>query len=240
MIVHTLRAAVNRTALLVSAILAAIGAALPTRSFAADPTTQPVAANLLPNPGFEDWRPAPAKPTNPSAVYPTYGPDGAPVSWNCSAEITPGVNDPNIKGSASVNRDQSIAHSGKSSMLLANASPTDIASAQCQTAVEPSTRYRLKCWVKGDGITSPRGDGILIWTRYGAKADFWQKNTWSANAPTPHNGTFDWKPYEFTVDTDAKAQVMHVTVQLRNAAGKAWFDDIELTKVGPVVAVESY
>ncbi|HEY3331143.1 MAG TPA: hypothetical protein VGK19_14035 [Capsulimonadaceae bacterium] len=196
--------------------------------------------NLVNNPGFEEWAPAPAPPKDPKQAFPSFSADVAPARWNCVAEITPGVNEPSIKSSASVAKDETVKHSGKSSIRFINGATTDIIGCVTDFAVEPNTHYKVRMWVKGEGIVSNRNEGVMLWTRYGAKADFWSNNKWTVQLPPVHAGTFDWQAFEYFVDTNDNAELMHVTIQLRNASGKAWFDDIELVKAGAVSKTESY
>lgn len=206
----------------------------------ADGQNEATSQNLVADGGFEDWGPAPKASGDSKQPFPTYGADGVPVNWTCSAEITPGVSDPSIKSQTGVYRDQLLKHLGTSSLRLEAGAVTDIIGAYTQFNCEGNSRYKVKCWVRGENIVSLRNEGILVWTRYGSIKDFWQHNVWSAQSPNPHNGTFGWQPYEFTVVSNPTAQTMIITLQLRNASGKAWFDDVEVTKIGTVAAVESY
>jgi hypothetical protein len=199
-----------------------------------------LSVNLVSNGNFDIWAPAPSPPADPKAVFPTFGPDGAPADWHCSAEITPGIDDPDIKPGAGIFRDQTVKCAGQSSLRFENGATTDIASAFAQFDIEPNTRYKVSCWVKGENIVSSRNDGTIVWVQYGPKANIWAGGRVAAHVTDTHVGTFDWHHVEYAADTDDEAQTMHVTVQLRNASGKAWFDDIQVIKIGPIVHVDSY
>jgi hypothetical protein len=64
--------------------------------------------------------------------------------------------------------------------------------------------------------------------------------TFKPYKPTAHDGTFDWTKAQMTVDTNDTAGTMALTLQLRRASGKVWFDDVEVKKLGPVTAVKSF
>jgi len=206
----------------------AIMASTPVR---ADSPARP--ANLATNGGFENW----ATPSTVSAPWPKLGSEGAPVDWTPEME-TPLAKEDYGKITAGLYKDTAIKHTGDASVRLEGTNPAESVNAVRFVPVEPNTRYRVKLWVKGDSI---EGTGIMVWAVFGpAGGDFWAHQDFHPKAPDVHTGTFDWEPVEYTVETNATAGTIRLVCQLRLATGKAWFDDFEFTKLGPVTAVQNF
>ena len=175
-------------------------------------------ANLAANPGFEDW--------------PT--PD-APKGW----EVSDTPLDPKGPKQGVVSRDPS-AHGGTAAVRIANGLATDVTQVSQMIPVEPNAIYHVRGWYKGADIQSTDGNGVLIWTSPGPAQDFWGHARYTAQGPPTRTGTFDWQPFDFTIDTGPDHTQLNLVLQLRRASGTVWFDDVEVVKTGAVTPVESY
>jgi hypothetical protein len=195
--------------------------------------------NLIRNGGFEAWGPAPAPPRDAGIPFPKFGADGSPVDWNGAAEITPGVHSSDVHSDTAIYCDAVVKHAGRCSVRVENRNITDIVGLYTRIPVEPNTVYRVRCWERGANIVTVF-DGVLFWARYGPTSGWDQHNTVVASRPPNHAGTFDWSLHEFNVETGSDAQIMDITLQLRNASGTAWFDDAEVTKLRSIVRVPTY
>jgi len=105
--------------------------------------------------------------------------------------------------------------------------------------IHPNRRYALRWWVRGRDI-DPAGTGpILMMDIYSAKGGKTYRTFVSEETPLP-KGTFDWQRRELVFITDAYARSISFTLQLRWTTGTAWYDDVELVDLGPVVNVDTY
>jgi len=200
------------------------------------------AANLLANGGFEEWQPAATggDPRNTPQL-----PDGLPANWSVLQEAYERADDPQFGVQGTVARDTTVKHSGAGALRLVNGLRTDITEvSQGPFAVQPNSVYRVRCWVRGEGIAanSQDGCGVIVWgnTGPGAPGSSWARQTPLAKTPTTRTGTFDWQQFEFQVDTAPDTGWLRVALQLRRAGGTAWYDDVEVTRLGSVHPVESY
>lgn len=188
-------------------------------------------------------------------------PNGAMEMWGANYEApksgAPGVTVPNgymlddaefgteagpgEASGATIAQDGLIKHGGEYSVRIENAEPFDITNvAFKQVPVEPNTRYKVKVWVRGEDIDKGKEVGPCVWVHFGPADNFWA----SPNAkrimhrvPTD-DPTFDWMPVEFEVDTLPDTAFMRASVQMRKAVGKVWFDDLEVTPMGPAQATQ--
>jgi len=199
------------------------------------PTPHP---NLLSNGGFDSWVAAPA--CGSAREFPRFGPEGIPAGWNWGAEVCPDVTSPDIHFGGGIFRDSSFKHDGDCSARFENPNVWDIVALWREIPVESNTVYHISCWCRGENIVSTRGDGVLFWARWGPRKEFWRTNTVIASAPETHSGTFDWQSHDFTVETGDDTQIMDVTIQLRNASGTAWFDDMQVVKMRTVDHVPTF
>jgi len=195
------------------------------------------AANLLPNPGFEDWQ----KPdtVDPKST-PQLGAEGAPSHWSPNQSTM--ESDLGIKVTGKVAEDTVVKHDGKAAARLEADSVTDIVELSQIIQVEPNSTYTVRGWVKGENIVpgTKHGGGALVWSTPGPVKDYWSNMDAHFQAPAVSTGTFDWQRFEFTVDTKADAGQMLVVFQLRNASGKLWYDDVEVVKKGSVRTIRSF
>lgn len=126
--------------------------------------------------------------------------------------------------------DAGVAHSGGRSLRLGFVGrATTILDNEVShlVPVRPGARYRLECFVKADGFSSPAGPQIVVAS---AGAQNWS----AASAPLP-NGTYDWQP--LAVDFVAPPTVAAITLSIKRkpkysyddpTQGTLWFDDFTL------------
>lgn len=198
-------------------------------------------ANLVGNAGLEQWAPArqealPGKPLVP---------DGLPAGWSGLQEAYERGDSADFPIQGSIHRDTAVRHAGEAAVRFENGLATDISEvSQGPFAVQPNSVYRVTCWVRGEGIVpNPRdGCGIIVWanTGPGAPGSSWDRQTPLARSPRVRSGTFDWQRFEFDVETGPDAGWMRLVLQLRRAAGKAWYDDVSVARVAAIHRVESY
>jgi hypothetical protein len=146
--------------------------------------------------------------------------------------------------------DEQIRHGGKRSVRIENRDMRDITLVRYSTErfaarpddphnIHPNRRYALRWWVRGRDI-DPAGTGpILMMDIYSAKGGKTYRTFVSEETPLP-KGTFDWQRRELVFITDAYARSISFTLQLRWTTGTAWYDDVELVDLGPVVNVDTY
>jgi len=119
----------------------------------------------------------------------------------------------------------SVARTGKNALVLKSDAGADT-SWHADVRVEPRSKYRLSAWIKTDGVKTSRGGMGALLNVHGT--DFRTR---------PVTGTSDWTKVEITFDTGSSA-----TVSINclfggwgHATGTAYYDDIELTKLGAAV-----
>jgi len=194
--------------------------------------------NLADNGGFEKWIPAPkqvlAIPWCPQL------PDGLPDGWPLPSVIG------HPDGTGVIACDSSVHHGGEHSVRISNGNPANIVDITQCVGVDPDARYLVKLWVKADHV-GPSG-GAMIHIVGSSDNNKTDGNIWGGGiagmdiykTPTPNNGTFDWAEITFPVDALPRTRELKITLQLRNATGTLWYDDLEVTKVERIVHVESY
>ena len=192
-------------------------------------------ANVLQNPGFEDWSVAsglgdPPALTNAGLV---------PTNWVASPEDQAPKDNPGTF-TGGIYKDASVKHGGNASLRLESGRSVDIIGVTQEASVDPNSKYEIDAWYKGDGIAANGDTGVFVWAVYGPVADYWSHMTFNSNKPPVHDGTFDWTPFQMTFDTNDTAGKVRLTLQLRLASGKVWFDDVVLKKLGTVTPVKSY
>ena len=182
---------------------------------------------------FEDWG---AEHVQVSGQEVKLGSDGAPLSWQVSG--SPGG------GSVSVMKDALVKHSGLASARVEVAETLDGAALAQHFSVEPSTSYLVRVWVRGEDIvpaTGKPGAGIFLWANSGPAGDaVWGNQKSMHKQPAKFSGTFDWQLVEFPVETSPEAARLKIVLQLRDASGTAWFDDVEVVKSDTLTPVKSY
>lgn len=114
---------------------------------------------------------------------------------------------------------ETIAHSGSRSVSVASSRGAD-AAWTIDAEVQPFSRYTLSAWIKTENATTNGGEGALI--------NLHEMEGVKTKALT---GTNDWTRVETTFDTGRRESVQ-INCLLGGwglAAGKAWYDDIQLT-----------
>lgn len=134
-------------------------------------------------------------------------PDGAGFSgWGLSISRE-------AKVSVSVSRE--VRHGGRRSVCFHNESALSahVYGRFSQTvAVQPSTAYRLSCWVKGKDARS--GNHWTDWKSY------------TLNLPY---GDFDWQQVETRFTTGGNQTSLDLGLNVVNVAEALWIDDVQLT-----------
>ena len=132
---------------------------------------------------------------------------------------------------ARIDRDSSVAHSGRFSMRASNMKDGLVQTRMGLTQPLPGRplagkRVRLTAWMKADSLRSTAYVKVYAHSANGM--------TQSPGAELL-SGTFDWTPLsiEFDVPKDA-VQVWPWAVFNAPCDGTIWFDDVELAVLGPV------
>ncbi len=182
---------------------------------AADPV------NLLDNGGLENWKTLTTPPRMillKDNLAPDMGTQGGLEGER--------PNEPMATGE----RDETVKRSGKYSLKITNPSFDNITKVlQYNIPVEGNTKYIFRCYVKGQGIDRNQGKSIGVWAGFNAGPDktFWSDNKGTLFAPK-FEGDFDWQKVEVEVTTRENDNRGMIQVQLRNAKGTLWIDDLEL------------
>ena len=204
--------------------------------------------NLIANGGFEDWAPLDQNAANREDVrnVDLVPANTGPVGWVPMRELTK-----DQTRTATITMDEAIKHSGARSVRIQNRDMKDIAlvvySTEAHVAkpedphnIQPARRYLLRWWVRGENV-EPSGTGPLMMMNYSSQKDgkWYRTDTYELGVPVP-TGTFDWQQRQFVFITDGYAKSATFTFQLRWTTGTIWYDDVELSDLGPVVQVETY
>ena len=122
-------------------------------------------------------------------------------------------------------RSDTVAHSGRKSVMttvLEGASPSWVQFGRT-FAVQPGSRYVMRCWVKGENIEGSKyGAGFYAHIGPSGNVGRDPKNVWF------NTGTFDWKQIEMTGVVPDDANTMNFGTVMHATKGTAWFDDVEL------------
>lgn len=130
---------------------------------------------------------------------------------------------------------ESPGRTGERSVSISSASGAD-ASWVTAVPVRPYSRYRLSGFIKTENVEAGTGRGALI--------NVHGERPWRT---APLAGTLDWTEVDFEFDVGAN-DGLEITCLLGGwgrSTGKAWFDDIELTRLSgkepapPKVAIDA-
>lgn len=128
--------------------------------------------------------------------------------------------------------DEGVKYSGEFSVKIVNGSDDNIGVLRNEgfIPVKTDTTYVLTFYVKGEDITGK--GGACAFVSFASKSGgFWSDpkrgTIWSENVL---NGTFDWTKQELKFTTDNTAEILLLGLQLRNASGTVWFDDVSLVE----------
>ncbi len=187
---------------------------------------QDAGENMLVNPGLEDW--------DPGSMDGSARTTEIPAQWRVNQAAFEKAADPSFEEKGAIFKDSEIKQGGEASARIENELTTDVVTLLQLIPAEPNTTYKVSFSVRGEDIVlnAGDGDGAVSCTSWGPVEDFWgnQEVTWKRF--DVRDGTFDWQPVEYTVDTGDNAGQLNVNLQLRRASGKVWFDDVEVTRVG--------
>ncbi len=126
-------------------------------------------------------------------------------------------------------------------LVIQNGLRTDITNVGQMITITPETVYKVSVWLKGSNIkpSARYGGGVFVWASWGPK-NYWTHQHSLAQQPKPSTGTFGWRKWTFTVDAGKGARHMAISLQLRCAAGKAWFDHVSVVKIDKITPVKSF
>ena len=146
---------------------------------------------------------------NGSFEIPAPTPVNHPLNWT-----TPWLPDMDLA------RDDQIAHSGSSSIRISSPYVTHAWFKQ-EVTVEPETQYLLSGWIKTENVRSGSGANLAIFGTW-----FYSEGRF---------GTTDWTRVVVWFNSGPSTKV---TIGARlggwsPSSGKAWFDDLRLTKITP-------
>jgi hypothetical protein len=182
--------------------------------------------NILTNSGVEDWEAGSLGESGKTTDVPSL--------WRVGLAATEKAADPSFEETGAIFKDTAIKHGGGASVRIESEATTDIVYFDQLIPVEPNTTYKVSFWVRGEDIILNPGDGAgaISVASWGPLEDFWgnQVDTWKRLEV--RDGTFDWQLVEYTVETGDAAEQLKVSMQLRRATGKVWYDDLEVIRVG--------
>lgn len=159
------------------------------------------------------------------------GDGDAPHGW------THDEGDPQHRASWSTERPQSGRRCLKT-VVAGGAEPTWIATRQCGIRIVSGAKYRLRAWVRAEGV-----EGYAGWYIHVGNSEDPMLLGPILNAG---DGSYDWKPVETVFTAPAAADRADLGTVLRGT-GTAWFDNVKLeqltpglvrTEVGPVERME--
>jgi len=116
---------------------------------------------------------------------------------------------------------EAAGHTGGRSVAISSEKGAD-ASWTAEVPIRPYSRYKLSGWVKTEGLAAGTGRGAQI--------NIDGEEAWRT---APLAGTVDWSRVEVEFDAGAN-DVLAVTCLFGGwgkSTGKAWFDDIEITRL---------
>jgi hypothetical protein len=188
-------------------------------------------ASVVVNGGLEDWQDAPA------ALQQAVSCPQLPGGWN----LNPGL----VGKQFSLARDAEVKHGGESSARLANPDTTSAVSLLQRLSVEPEMRYVVRMWLRGEKVDAYHPKGVIVTLVSSSQNDPRDNNMWAGSlavadkAPSPNQGTFDWRELVGIVDTPPGTKSLMLVVTLRGA-GTMWVDDVQVTPLEKCIEVESY
>lgn len=181
-------------------------------------------ANMVSNPSFEQW--GEFKGVIKENKTPKLQNKQVPKDWTVSMNATT----QGVKVTSAVSKDVKVKHQGESSVRIDNATSTDIGQiVRWNLMVKPDTTYQISVWVKGKDITlnSKGAPGAAIWVSAGPVKGFW-RNKKGTHAFMKRGGSFDWTQLTCELKTRKTDEQMMVTIQLRQAKGTLWIDDVKI------------
>ncbi|MEN3331820.1 MAG: hypothetical protein V7641_1185 [Blastocatellia bacterium] len=128
--------------------------------------------------------------------------------------------------------DRSVAHSGSRSLKIefAGRDTTTLGDEIRQlVVVRPGAHYRIECYIKSDGLTTPEGPRIVVTDRAGV---------WIASSDAVAEGTSDWHQVSFALAAPTvadAASAVYVSVKRKPkyayddpTRGTVWLDDFTM------------
>jgi len=180
--------------------------------------------NIASNSSFEQW--VEFKGVIKKNKTPKMQDKQIPKDWNVGMHTTT----KGVKVTGAVLKDVKVKHKGESSIRIENSTSTDISEViRWDLMVKPNTTYKISVWVKGKDITlnSKWAPGAAIWASAGPEKGFWG-NKKGIHKFMKQGGSFDWTQLTCEFTTRKIDEQMIVNIQLRQAKGTLWIDDIEI------------
>lgn len=171
-----------------------------------------VAAFKLPDGATEAAAPPPPSNLMPNASFEEASGENRPRAWRTR----------HYSGTARQELSTSVARTGKNSLVLRSDNGSDT-SWFVDLPVDPGSKYRLSAWIKTDNVRTLRGGMGALLNVHGT--DYRSK---------PVVGTSDWTKVEITFESGGSSRVSINCLfgGWGHATGTAYYDDIELTKLG--------
>ena len=131
-------------------------------------------------------------------------------------------------GKAEFSVDESVARSGKRSVVISSQQGAD-AAWTFTAVVEPLAEYRLTGWIKTENVQAPKARGALL-----------NIHNLPGAATKALTGTNDWTQVELTFETGEtdSIQINCLFGGWGQATGKAWYDDLQLVQTRAARAAE--
>ena len=183
----------------------------------ADAKTEAKPVNLIRNGDFQEWSAIGQK----GDRTPNLVDNQIPTYWGADSED-------GVKGT--VSRDLSGTEKDKFCLKIVNTKTvcTDV-NTFCNEfiKVKPKTTYVFRCKIKGQDIkpSDDKGGAPFVWVSFGPE-DYWSNQ--QPIAKSLKTGTYDWETFEMIAESNEKAEICIVRLQLRFATGTVWYDDVEL------------
>ena len=206
----------KKTLIALSCICASMMLAAADQSAAGKAEPKPV--NLIRNANFQEWSAIGERSDRTANLVDNQ----IPTYWNVESEG--GV----VKGT--VSRDLSGTEKDKFCLKIVNTKTvsTDV-NTFCNEfiKVKPKTTYVFRCKIKGENIKPDdiKGGAPFVWVNFGPEDYFANQQSIAKNLKT---GTYDWETFEMTAESNDKAELCIIRLQLRFATGTVWYDDVEL------------
>jgi uncharacterized protein len=168
----------------------------------------------------DDLKPAPKSEAPKEVVGPNLFPN--PSFETVDGTLPKGWSLRHYRGEA-VQEVVKVGHSGSHSVLLRSETGTDT-SLKAEIDVEPGSRYRMSAWIKTEGVKGGMGALLNV-----------HEHQRSKELMKAIQGTHEWRLAQVEFDTGSDER--HVSVNLLfggwgTSTGKAWYDDVELVRIG--------
>jgi len=134
--------------------------------------------------------------------------------------------------------DEVFKYSGKASLRLEGDPTNRLGLTQYLPTLKPNTRYRLRYAIKTRDVIPNTNGPVYFCGVYGAGLNIWAgkgRNLWFP-AGSVITGNTRWIVMGFDFDTvpNQSSGTYYLRIDLRNASGVAWFDDVDIQEISSV------